>query len=215
MWSSKLRTNIQKSIIAYQTLTRMPVKEANWEYVLHQAAERSKLPVLWTPGSHKSGADIEIDGKSYSCKTTRTASKTKHINISSYRLTRHASGTDPMKFIREIDEVRANYEHYALLVRTTSASSPLEVSQYHVYRIPSTKLKAHKLEWQRSEQGDWIGHGYEFSMTIKKSMSYQLWLQVSKDFIVNDIELEVRMPTKIPTLNLVDIYEAVKHTSNT
>jgi hypothetical protein len=209
MWSARFVNNIRRSVIGYQSVLQgphIPIKEATWEFVLQQAAQKSRMKCEWTPGSHKPGADITISRKRYSCKTSRIAPNSDNVLISSYRLTKTVHGArGPQKFIDEIDNIRGNFDFYALLVREQSPSTDM-ISRYSVYQIPAARLKAASLKWDKEPNGNWIGVGPDYIMKIQKSMSYQLWMTVPLDYIEEDCVTEITINDTIRPINLTDIY---------
>jgi hypothetical protein len=212
--------HLEHAIVAYQSVLQgphVPIKEATWEFLLSQAAQKAGVVSDWTPSSHKPGSDIDIDGQSYSCKTSRvdihpkTEKECEHVMISSYRLTNKCNGDTCDSFVTEIDNKRCDFEHYALLVRT-SVKTPKtgeHIHKYRVYRIPAAKLKAQNLQWKKEKNGNWVGIGEDYSMTIQKSMSYQLWIKVPLKYIQNDMVLEIDVKNRIRAYNLSDLYNLI------
>lgn len=212
MWSKRFVNNIHKSVIGYQSVLqspRIPIKEATWEFVLQQAAQKSRMKCEWQPGSHKPGADMTISNKRYSCKTARVTPKSADVLISSYRLTKTVHGArNPQKFIDEIDNVRADFDFYALLVREQLPTCDT-INRYSVYEIPTDRLKAAPLEWEKEPNGNWVGVGSDYMMKIHKSMSYQLWLTVPLDYITPHLVANIEIGDTIRPINLTDIYTSL------
>ena len=150
-----------KAMLTYHALFGVPIKEANWESILSQTAESCGVRCDWSPGSHVSGVDIALAGKTFSCKSARRnmsgGKPPATIAISSYRLTK--SSGSAASLVKEIDVVRANYNAYALLLRE-SRNRPgggERIDRYKVYSIPAEALKAGALDWAQTEKGDWNG----------------------------------------------------------
>ena len=161
MESSAFTGALTKAVLTYHALFGVPIKEANWESLLSQTAESCDVRCAWAPGSHVSGVDIALAGKTFSCKSARRNTSggkpPANIAISSYRLTK--SSGSAASLVKEIDVVRANYDAYALLLRE-SRNRPGGgelIDRYKVYSIPAAALKAGALDWAQTEKGDWIG----------------------------------------------------------
>lgn len=210
MWSKRFINNLRKSVIGYQSVLQgphIPIKEATWEFVLQQAATKSRMKCEWQPGSHKPGADITLSRKRYSCKTSRVTRSSQNVLISSYRLTKTVHGArGPQKFIDEIDNVRADFDFYALLVREQNDKL---ISRYSIYQIPAERLKAASLDWEKEANGNWVGVGPDYVMKIQKSMSYQLWMVVPLDYIASDHVTDIEIGDSIRPINLTDIYSSL------
>jgi hypothetical protein len=161
MESSAFTGALTKAVLTYHALFGVPIKEANWESLLSQTAESCDVRCAWAPGSHVSGVDIALNGKTFSCKSARRNTSggkpPANIAISSYRLTK--SSGSAASLVKEIDVVRANYDAYALLLRESRnrAGGGELIDRYKVYSIPAAALKAGALDWAQTEKGDWIG----------------------------------------------------------
>ena len=152
---------LRKGMLTFHALFGVAIKEANWETILSQAAEASGVTCDWAPGSHVSGVDLSLNGKTFSCKSTRRNVSGRvppaTIAISSFRLTKRSGSSGEL--IHEIDVARNNYDSYALLLRESRArpGGGEEIVAYKVYSIPSSYLKAGALCWAQAANGDWNG----------------------------------------------------------
>lgn len=161
METSAFTEALGKAVLTYHALFGVPIKEANWESILSQTAEACDVRCDWSPGSHVSGVDIALAGKTFSCKSARrnmsAAAPPATIAISSYRLTKSSGSAAAL--VKEIDVVRANYDAYALLLRESRNrdGGGERIDRYKVYSIPAEALKAGALDWTQTEKGDWIG----------------------------------------------------------
>lgn len=161
METSAFTDALGKAVLTYHALFGVPIKEANWESILSQTAEACDVRCDWSPGSHVSGVDIALAGKTFSCKSARrnmsAAAPPATIAISSYRLTKSSGSAAAL--VKEIDVVRANYDAYALLLRESRNrdGGGERIDRYKVYSIPAEALKAGALDWTQTEKGDWIG----------------------------------------------------------
>jgi len=148
-------------MLTFHALFGVAIKEANWETILSQAADASGVTCDWAPGSHVSGVDLSLNGKTFSCKSTRRNVSGRvppaTIAISSFRLTKRSGSS--AELIHEIDVARNNYHSYALLLRESRAQpgGGEDIVAYRVYSIPSSYLKAGTLNWVQAANGDWNG----------------------------------------------------------
>jgi hypothetical protein len=207
MWSRRFVKNLKQSVIGYQSVLQgptVPIRGGTWEFVMSQAAEKSRLKYQWDPSSHRPGSDIVISKKHYSCKTSKV--NRDHMMISSYRLSTKANSNTPHAFIDEIDNVRHNFDFYAILAREQRGEY---ISRYTVYQIPADRLKAGSLVWQKELNGNWYGNGPEYTMKIVKSTSYQLWMKVPLQYIEEDRVLDIDIGNTIRPINLIDIYSTL------
>jgi hypothetical protein len=216
-------SNLRKSVIAYQSVLQgpnVPIKEGVWEFILSQAASRSGMSHEWTPGSHRPGADITINGKTYSCKTSRI--DPQHLLVSSYRLTNVCRDCkeDPAAIINEIDNVRNNFDSYMILARESKKCKKTGVEtilRYRVYDIPSSCLKTANMNWKQDKNGNWKAESLDntgFSVMIQKSMSFQLWMKIPLAYIEPYIMLTIEIDSVKP-VNLVDLYDLHYDVSDT
>ena len=227
---------LAKAVLTYHALFGVPIKEANWESLLSQTAESCDVRCDWSPGSHVSGVDIALAGKTFSCKSARRNTSggkpPATIAISSYRLTK--SSGSAASLIKEIDVVRANYDAYALLLRE-SRNRPgggERIDRYKVYSIPAAALKAGALDWAQTDKGDWIGTPsavvdedddddddddapaapaaapVPYSMKVVKTMSCQLWITVPVEYIAEYLVCEIDM-AGAKRINMVSLYDSI------
>ena len=225
-----------KAMLTYHALFGVPIKEANWESILSQTAESCGVRCDWSPGSHVSGVDIALSGKTFSCKSARRnmsgGKPPATIAISSYRLTK--SSGSAASLVKEIDVVRANYDAYALLLRE-SRNRPgggERIDRYKVYSIPAEALKAGALDWAQTEKGDWNGtprpcaaaggdddedsddadapaaEPVPYTMKVVKTMSCQLWITVPIAYIDKYLVCEVDMSVA-KRINMVSLYDTI------
>ena len=236
MESSAFTGALTKAVLTYHALFGVPIKEANWESLLSQTAESCDVRCAWAPGSHVSGVDIALAGKTFSCKSARRNTSggkpPANIAISSYRLTK--SSGSAASLVKEIDVVRANYDAYALLLRESRnrAGGGELIDRYKVYSIPAAALKAGALDWAQTEKGDWIGtpsvivdrDGEDdsdedapaapaappvpYAMKVVKTMSCQLWITVPVEYIAKYLVCEIDM-AGAKRINMVSLYDSI------
>lgn len=210
MNTALLSKALRKTIKGYHLVNETPIKEAVWENILCTSLKRTNYKYSWNCGGHESGKDITVKhDASYgimediqlsckSCKETRT-----HLNISSYRMTKCNTITD---IITEIDEVRANFSHYAVISRL---ETDVDI-EYSVYYIPSNKVKATSLEWtekydkKKSQISGWqTNESNGVKMSVTKSMSNQLWIALSKKEFS---QYQILTGLKVSKENVVDYF---------
>jgi len=234
MESSAFTGALTKAVLTYHALFGVPIKEANWESLLSQTAESCDVRCAWAPGSHVSGVDIALNGKTFSCKSARRNTSggkpPANIAISSYRLTK--SSGSAASLVKEIDVVRANYDAYALLLRESRnrAGGGELIDRYKVYSIPAAALKAGALDWAQTEKGDWIGtpsvivdrdsdeddsdedapaaQPVPYAMKVVKTMSCQLWITVPVEYIAKYLVCEIDM-AGAKRINMVSLYDSI------
>ena len=234
MESSAFTGALTKAVLTYHALFGVPIKEANWESLLSQTAESCDVRCAWAPGSHVSGVDIALAGKTFSCKSARRNTSggkpPANIAISSYRLTK--SSGSAASLVKEIDVVRANYDAYALLLRESRnrAGGGELIDRYKVYSIPAAALKAGALDWAQTEKGDWIGTPsvivdrdsdsdedapaapaappVPYAMKVVKTMSCQLWITVPVEYIAKYLVCEIDM-AGAKRINMVSLYDSI------
>ena len=191
-----------------------PIKESMWETVNEEIFIRLGLNVKEvSKGSHKSGADMKVNGHYISNKSGLYKNKKGKFSISSYRLSGvvYENDDDIDPFIEEINK-RKNFGYYSFIVREEIIDKvdALEVGKkimYDWYLIPSdcSELDPGQHEWSKrigtrgkfkDKCNGWRTekHNGEF-MEINISMSYQLWMHVNKDnmkdYIVSSTTVDV------------------------
>lgn len=215
MWSPAFVAALRKGLVAMQCVfgEDAAIKEAVWENILHRSALEAGLESRWEAGSHTSGKDIWIDGHDYSCKTSKTTND--KFCISSYRLTQHSA--DAETFIHEVDEVRGNFDFYAVLVRREvprAKSKKMATAGYHILVIPKEVFRIGALPWEKQAKR-WVAKGGGpdgalFDASIESSMSSQLWFRNIKMLPLVDYEVAyVQIPIPLPVLSLVRLYDLV------
>ena len=157
---------------------------------------------VYDNGSHQSGKDLTINNiniSSKSCKETK-----KYLNISSYRLTTCSTITE---FVEEIDIKRNNYDYYMIISR-------YEDKLYNIYVIPAILIKASDKNWNikykrnnKNEISCWNTEEKNgISLSIKKSMSNQLWINIDKNYYNNFCIMKNIKISHNKILNYCDLY---------
>lgn len=203
--------NLRKAINGYHMINNCPIKESVWESILCQVFDKMNIEFKYKSGSHTPGQDITIDDDNIlSCKTCK---ETKHeLNISSYRLTKCKTIDD---FVHEIDTVRANFTHYAVLSRNESETN----ITYSLYLIPAEKIKAKYHEWEtkykkNKEISLWkTNQNNRVQMSISPSMSNQLWIKLDKLQFANHKICTIEIETNNNILDYCSLFDKLSVSS--
>jgi hypothetical protein len=148
---------------------------------------------LYESGSHKKGSDISTDDEDFSVKSSKN--ENGKMKISSFRLTRF--GDDLSSMVNFIDNDGKNFDNYLVLSRNETT----DTISYSFYILPSSIFTASNMEWvaKTGKKGDKKGQitGWQtinnenVSLSISKSMSSQLWIEIKTDFIKDYLSFEV------------------------
>lgn len=198
------KLSLENTIRGFHIIHSNPIIERNWEEIFIQANKKIYKNIKYDSGSHKSGMDCIINNISYSNKTAKI--KNKKLSISSYRLTKCNNITD---IINEIDNVRKNFNYYALLARKESNN----IITYNYYKIPSNFFIANNFIWNNkysktNKLSGWktnIINGIYLDITC--SMSNQLWIHLEIDYIGKYLVNSINVNKCYETINYSDIYK--------
>lgn len=198
--------NLENTINGYHIINKNAITEKNWEEVFVQANENNN--VIYTNGSHASGADCVINDISYSNKTARI--RNNKISISSYRLTGCKNDIELIK--EEIDVNRKNFDYYALLARNENLKKII----YNYYKIPGDFFKAKDFEWNKKYTKSNKFSGWKTNsingihLDITESMSSQLWIHTTTETLAPYFLHSVTV-NKTKTINFSTIYKLLKN----
>ena len=164
---SKMAPPFKNRLMSHHELYSLPVKGEYFEESLSHALAEAGHKTDWEPNfSHKVGEDMCLIGVSQgriSCKSgTKDA---KNVKISGSR-------SESYKTVEEkVNHFSADHDDVCFML---SKNKPFnKVYTLLVYR--SSVFKPNLLTWREHEKGNqWFGEG-DFSATIGKSMSSQLW----------------------------------------
>ena len=164
---SKMAPPFKNGLMGHHELYSLPVKGEYFEELLSRALAEAGYKTDWEPNfSHKVGEDMCLIGVSQgriSCKSgTKDA---KNVKISGSR-------SESYKTVEEkVNHFSADHDDVCFML---SKNKPFnKVYTLLVYR--SSVFKPNLLTWREHEKGNqWFGEG-DFSATIGKSMSSQLW----------------------------------------
>jgi len=181
----------KKCIRGYHLINLDPVKESVWESINSQVISHSGESIYkQSSGSHSSGSDISSSIGNFSNKSVKYETGSHdHFNISSYRLTTVCSIDSPGNITEIINEInnRKNFQHYSIIARDET----MHKIYYDWFILPSdhSALNPSSYTWEptlgkrgknKSIQIGWntnIINGS--SMSIRFSMSSQLWISVN------------------------------------
>lgn len=181
----------QNTVRGYHLLNKAPIKETVWENTFARILQIVDAKVEHIGGNHLPGSDVKLWDNdtgvttAFSCKSCKIEGK--YMKVSSYRMTKCSTIED---FIDEIDVKRANFQYYSLLARKENKKNKTEIESidYQLYIIPAELIKAKLLQWKtntnkRTEKiTSWATDRKNgVSMSIQKSMSNQLWIELSLD----------------------------------
>jgi hypothetical protein len=179
--------NIEYTIKGFHMVNDNYIKESVWEHVFLQFFNGITNNIKYDSGSHKPGSDCIIDNISYSNKTT-IIKKNNTINISSYRLS--SCNNNILKMIHEIDVVKKNFDFYSLLARVQH----LDYITYKYYKIPSDFFTANNFTWEETKTQWKTNKLNGINLNIRKSMSFQLWINVDcdsiKDYMIHSVDVK-------------------------
>ena len=147
-------------------------------------------------GNHKSGIDNKFDNWRISNKTAKIT-KTKKLNISSYRLTTVSKTNDVSKIVEEILKRDSSFDYYSILVREEFPNDDIAYSWVIVPKGFYT-FNPEKYEWtpKIGKSGKQTGWKSKFMYT-RETLSSQLWLHMNFE----DVERFVVASTTVNVSN--------------
>ena len=164
---SKMEVPFKKNLMRHHEIYSLPVKGEYLEELLSKALTEAGFVTDWEPDfSHKVGKDMSLVGVAggrISCKSGMKTETSVKINGSRSESFKELEG--------KINHFSSDHDDVCFML---SKSKPFnKVYTLLVYR--SSVLKPNLLTWRESVSGKaWEGDG-QFSATIGKSMSSQLW----------------------------------------
>lgn len=177
-----------------QNYRKLKIQGTIFEHLLVNALDKIKEvgEIDWDPSSHKEGKDITFKEGG---KQTRVSVKTGKINsgirsaplfqFSSYRMTSHKSLEEKIAYIKHMSET---FDYYTCLFRADSVGQQNKLQyKYLVLIIPSKLITPEQVVWQEGRPGHYEGQGELVNLSIRQSMSDQLWVEL-KDELVNHPE---------------------------
>ena len=184
----KIIPYLTSRIKQYHSLFDVPLIAELWEETLHRSFMDLNYHTTWTPDrSHKVGEDMRIQSirrSRISCKSgqfiTPRDLKKKCVKINGGRSTKFETLEEKIKhFSGDHDDV------YCCLAK----SKPFD-KKYTLLVFESSLINVKQLDWKESRTGkEWQGKG-NFSATIGKSMSAQLWTIIPLDLIKYKFDID-------------------------
>ena len=177
--------NLTAKLKKHHKLYRFPCKAELFEDLLAQTLKEvtPDKAVLWSAGSHASGADITWN-------TIRIQNKSGNFNLKKGIIKFNGSRTTKYKKLEEkIDFLsKDKYDLYVLLGREKKFN--IDSPKYIFMWFDAKKLDYRNLTWEEKEK-HWEGQGENFSCRIVRSMSDQLWVESKISYLgeVNEIQL--------------------------
>jgi hypothetical protein len=206
------RKCLEQTIKGFHIMNSNPIVERNWEEVFVQAQKRADTSnsIEYVCGNHGSGSDCTVGGVSFSNKTSRI--RNGKLSISSYRLT--GCRNNLKAIVNEIDNVRKNFDYYALLAREELP----DVYIYRYYKIPSHFFMAKDFTWakkytRKGKFSGWKTHALKgIRLDITECMSSQLWIHLNTHVIAKYLENTIKISREQETMSFAEVYELVhKH----
>jgi len=153
-----------------------------WEEVLKRSMEDVGLNPEWeNDRSHKVGEDIvEKSIGRISCKSGSLGNGTVKFNGS--RTTRFKTLKEKVEFLSSSHD-----DCYFMLAKATKDIKEKNF-KYKVLIFPSSTIKVDTLKWEETK-GGWKGTG-DFSATINRSMSDQLWTTLPLEKVEHVLEID-------------------------
>jgi hypothetical protein len=200
----------KKAVSGYHAVNVSPIKEAVWEEVNSCIFENSGIEIYSkSDGSHISGCDIVCSLGRISNKSSKYNNKDM-FNISSYRLTSTCTDKNPNCSDSINSEItrRNNFDYYSIICRKENIDSIV----YDWIILPSDhKTVSHQQrKWlpvfgkRGNKSGEQVGW-YNNNMSIKFSMSSQLWISINKkdikDYIIASTTLVKKLPYNYIQIN--------------
>jgi hypothetical protein len=164
--TDKVLDDIQRRIYAhYEVYPEININSILWECILAYALRTEYSSVIWTPGSHKKGEDINCNGVRISCKAGKITKLKSNpvISISSHRTTRFKTLDEKLNFLSQKHEdvvysLSSMDNTYRLTIFT-----PPDVNQFDWHEMSK--------KWRGVDK---LGN----ILDITKSMSDQYWMKL-------------------------------------
>ena len=202
IYSVLKKNNVQQifedEISGYHTTSKNPLKEAMWEEINANIMRPFCSVSEEAMGNHKPGIDNKFGIWGISNKTAKIT-KTKKLNISSYRLTTVSKTNDVSKVVEEILKRDSSYDYYSILVREELPKDDIKYSWIVVPKDFYT-FNPEKYEWTQKlgNLGKQTGWKSKF-MDTTDSMSSQLWFHMNFE----DVERYVVASTTVNVSNIM------------
>jgi len=148
--------------------SKVKIKAEMFEEILYKSLCKISNNVVWNYNSHMTGVDIVFEGVRISCKSGKiTKNKLKY---SGSRTTTYKSIKDKVSFLSN------NHEDIIVFLAEQNG-------MYHLYTIPSSFIIFGSPEEWKEDMKKWKRVDGYLSMSINKSMSDQLWVEIDLEKI--------------------------------
>lgn len=188
---------VKENLIKHHELYSAQCKAEYWEENCSNALKKSGFGSDWKPDfKHTHGVDqttnegIRIGNKSGAINDDNSL-----VEISGHRLTKHKTIDDKLKFLKE------KYEDYIFCLAVNKKSWKQGSKKYYFVIIDSHKIDYFNQTWvekigakgvKKGQVSGWECRAEEFSASITKSMSDQLWTKIKKPLFKEFYEIIVR-----------------------
>jgi len=190
----QLTEDLISSFTVYHGLLDIPINGLIWENLLYASLKKQSNDVVWNYKSHQTGADINYENYSISCKGGRLqGSKKDRLKISSYRTTSYKTIEEKLEYFDE------NHEDVYFCM---SYEETKNKHKYKLFTFDSDILDYKKLNWQKTKRG-WKGEG-KFLAKIESSMSDQLWLWLPIKILTKQFDICVEKNNKYGSINTIE-----------
>ena len=178
----KLTSAIETRIKRYHEDFSLCLMAEQWEEVLKRSMEDVGLNPEWeNDRSHKVGEDIfEKSIGRISCKSGSLGNGTVKFNGS--RTTRFKTLKEKVEFLS------SSHDDCYFMLAKDKKDIMKKNFKYKVLIFPSSTIKADTLKWEETK-GGWKGTG-DFSATINRSMSDQLWTTLPLEKVEHVLEID-------------------------
>lgn len=214
-FSRDLGAYFSKCVKGFHRFNTNPIKESLWEDINAQVLRAGGYTIdAASQGSHQPGADLCGSAGSFSNKSAKYDTGARSVKISSYRLTHVCNNKDPGDIQAILAEIqrRKNFTHYSILVRK---ETPTDI-HYDWFLVPADfpGLNPEAYEWvpMKNKKGDCVGWKTNTlngsSMSIRFSMSSQLWMQVAVDESFQTYRVgSCEVSKQTPVYNYIELYD--------
>jgi len=218
-----IKYNFTKCVRGYHKINEPPIKENKWEDLNALILRKSGIEVTKeSKGDHAPGMDLLTGIGGFSNKSAKYTTNAKaEFKISSYRLTKICSATNPGTPSAIIEKINGckNFDFYSILVRAEyddKENARTEEIEYDWFLCPGDHpvFNPALYEWtptlgQRANTKD-LQVGWHTNtingcnMSVSFSMSSQLWIHVDAA-VMSQFVVATTKTSCIPTLNYIDL----------
>ena len=178
----KFIENLKQKVIKWSGFRTYPLKAEILEEQIHNAMKENNLLSEWDAGSHKQGADIDVEDFAFSVKSGKIEGvRVPKLSISSHRTTKYKTLPEKIDFI---DGKGKNYDAYFVLARQEDEKN--RKRKYTALCIDADFIKASSQTWSQTNSGWQTSWNNGIHMKIQKAMSDQLWIYIEQSKLDNN-----------------------------